>query len=334
MLKRLIYIPYYITNTSPKYLARLLRHAQRNGGGNYIYLLSDMLFCSLRYNIAFIDYFDFKFFHLNSDQRSEYMGAGAMYEFQLKMNPKKYRYVLSNKIEFLKKFNDVSGRRWASIDMIRKGDKTAMVLLNNTSEKIVLKNAEGQAGKEVEVLDTKNINLQNLIAKMEINNYTLAEEYVIQHDQLKLLSPSGLNTVRIVTQFHNDQVIILVARIRITVNSKTDNLSTGNIAAHVDLKTGKIAGAGIYVDTTKPDVYKHPVTQVNLIGFQLPYWKECIDMVKKAAMKIPENRSIGWDVAITNNGPVLIEGNHNWHYFIWQAPERKGYKKSALQFLE
>ncbi len=300
----------------------------------YVMLLSDMLYSSIRYNIAFIDYFDFKFFNLNKDQRSEYMGAGSQYEFQLKMNPKKYRRVLSNKIEFLKKFSDVSGRKWATKEMLQADDQLASILLNNHAGKIVLKNANGQAGRQVEIFDTLNVTKPELVKRMEEKKYTLAEEYVMQHDQLKLLSPSGLNTVRIVTQFHNNEIIILAARLRITVNSQTDNLSTGNIAAHIDLATGRIAGPGIYVDTTKPDVYKHPVTGAELIGFQLPYWEECKAMVTKAALRISENRSIGWDVAITNNGPVLIEGNHNWHYFIWQAPEKRGYKKSVLKYLD
>ncbi|OJY93357.1 MAG: hypothetical protein BGP13_17190 [Sphingobacteriales bacterium 40-81] len=313
---------------------KLLRHAKKSSNMGYVMLLSDMLYSSIRYNIAFIDYFDFKFFNLNKDQRSEYMGAGSQYEFQLKMNPKKYRRVLSNKIEFLKKFSDVSGRKWATKEMLQADDQLASILLNNHAGKIVLKNANGQAGRQVEIFDTLNVTKPELVKRMEEKKYTLAEEYVMQHDQLKLLSPSGLNTVRIVTQFHNNEIIILAARLRITVNSQTDNLSTGNIAAHIDLATGRIAGPGIYVDTTKPDVYKHPVTGAELIGFQLPYWEECKAMVTKAALRISENRSIGWDVAITNNGPVLIEGNHNWHYFIWQAPEKRGYKKSVLKYLD
>ena len=37
--------------------------------------------------------------------------------------------------------------------------------------------------------------------------------------------------------------------------------------------------------------------------------KEAFDMCKKASLKVPKLRYIGWDVAITENGPAIIEGN-------------------------
>ena len=46
----------------------------------------------------------------------------------------------------------------------------------------------------------------------------------------------------------------------------------------------------------------------------------------KAASEMPENSSVGWDIAITENGPELIEGNHNWCKLLWQLPVKKGLK--------
>jgi hypothetical protein len=66
------------------------------------------------------------------------------------------------------------------------------------------------------------------------------------------------------------------------------------------------------------------------VGFQVPFWPELIDMAKKAALHVPENRSIGWDIAVTENGPELIEGNHDWCKLVWQLPVKKG-MKSVLE---
>jgi hypothetical protein len=130
-----------------------------------------------------------------------------------------------------------------------------------------------------------------------------------------------------------NEVKFLGARLRITNDSFVDNLAAGNIAAAIDLDTGKVYGSGVYSDITKEDVEKHPITEVSIIGFQIPYWKETIEMVTKAALLHPENRSIGWDVAVTNNGPELLEGNHNWCKLLWQLPVKKGLKKELEKFI-
>ena len=45
-------------------------------------------------------------------------------------------------------------------------------------------------------------------------------------------------------------------------------------------------------------------------GFKIPQWEACVELVKEAALVVPEVRYIAWDVCITENyGPLLIEGN-------------------------
>lgn len=332
MLKRLLYIPYYLAKTPAGKLRANIRFVKQARKISAAHILGEMIFCSVRYNISFMDYFELRFFELPATERRTYVGSGAMYEFQLRMNPKKFRSVLSDKAEFLKKFNDLAGRTWVTLDTIRDNESKVDAILQNPTGKLVLKNAKGQAGQEVDICFTRDFDRHSLIRKMEEEKFDLLETYVSQNDELMRLSASGLNTIRIITQYHQGQVSVIAARLRISVNSKTDNLSTGNIAAHIDLEKGRIAGPGIYVDIAKPAVYQHPVTGVDLVGFELPFWKECLKLVKEAAVRIPENRSVGWDVAVTNQGPVLIEGNHNWHYFLWQMPEKKGYKETIKLF--
>ena len=53
---------------------------------------------------------------------------------------------------------------------------------------------------------------------------------------------------------------------------------------------------------------------------------EIIEITKKIALHRPENRGVGWDVALTENGPDIIEGNHNWCKILWQIPVDQGLK--------
>lgn len=70
----------------------------------------------------------------------------------------------------------------------------------------------------------------------------------------------------------------------------------------------------------------HPVTGVAIEGFQIPYWPETLALVREASERHPQNRSIGWDIVITPEGPGLIEGNHDRCKLVWQLPVGRGLK--------
>ena len=151
--------------------------------------------------------------------------------------------------------------------------------------------------------------------------------YINQHNQLNLLSPSGVNTIRIVTNFNNsNEFEFLAARIRISVNNIVDNMAAGNICAGIDLNSGIVNTKGFYSDITKPPVLAHPITKESIIGFEVPFWKEVLKLSKKASYVSPQNKSIGWDIVITEKGPFLLEGNHDWCKLVWQLPVEKGLK--------
>ncbi len=55
--------------------------------------------------------------------------------------------------------------------------------------------------------------------------------------------------------------------------------------------------------------YEHPISKEKIVGFNVPMFKEAVEMVKEAATVVPEMGYIGWDVAISEKGPVIVEGN-------------------------
>ena len=282
---------------------------------------------SLKYNISILEYFLFKFYELSDSEKETYVGTGYMYEYQLKMNPKKHREILENKLLFLKEYKSFIKHKFASLIEIKENPEKLHKILNNDSGKIVLKSATGQCGIGIEVRESKEFSQETLIDRLIETNNDFVEDFVQQHQKLNELSPSGLNTIRVITQLtKNNKVEILGARLRITINSSIDNLAAGNIAAPIDEETGIVNGPGVYSDITKNEEINHPVTGVQIIGFQVPFWKETIEMVTAAAILHTDNKSIGWDVAITDKGPELIEGNHDWCKLLWQLPVKKGLK--------
>jgi len=334
MVKRIVYLGYYFKELDRNKLKKFLDYVSHDYHISKIKLWMDIILSSIKYNISILDYFYFKFYELDNNERETYAGTGFMYEYQLFMNPKTERNILENKMLFLDKYSKFITHKHCSKKEFLKSVPKANYLIANNSGRIVLKSSDGQCGEGIEVINLELNKGDALVKKIKQTKNDLIEEFIIQHDDLMRLSPSGLNTVRIFTQLdQNNKVDILGVRLRITIDSYVDNLAAGNIAAPIDEDSGLINGPGVYSDITKKDEVKHPITEVSIIGFQIPFWKESLQMVKDAALLHPQNRSIGWDVAITNQGPELLEGNHNWCKLLWQLPVKKGLKNKLEQYI-
>ncbi|SLN52478.1 hypothetical protein ROA7450_02636 [Roseovarius albus] len=135
------------------------------------------------------------------------------------------------------------------------------------------------------------------------------------------LNPSSINTIRMITFLTHphsiktdvEPVLLDFAGVRAgRAGSCSDNLSNGGFMIEVDheagyLKRGRYAPehGGAFVD-------EHPDSKFPFVGFQIPYWEEAIELCFRTAMALPSVRSVGWDVAITDDGPLIIEGNCPW----------------------
>jgi hypothetical protein len=334
MIKKILYLGYYFKELDKDKLNKFLNFVSVQTKKPKIFIWFDMIISSLIYNISLLEYFNFKFFEISKAEKQTYAGTGFMYGYQLIMNPKKFRNVLENKLVFLNEYGLFVKHKFASINDLKNDSNFASDILANKSGKVVLKDSKGQCGNGIEVRKSIEFDSKSLVSRLIETSNDFVEEFVIQHDDLMKLSPSGLNTIRIITQINSEnEVAILGCRLRITINSSIDNLAAGNIAAPIDEMTGLVVGAGVYSDITKNDELIHPITGVKIIGFQIPYWTETISMVKNAALKNTNNKSIGWDVAITSEGPELIEGNHDWCKLLWQLPVKKGLKPILLSYL-
>lgn len=323
---------YYIKELNIQKFNRFLRYSSESYGRSKITLLADSVYSVFKYNISLMDYFSFRFYSMAGSERSKWAGTGYMYEYQLKMNPKGPREVLSDKIKFLSHFKLFIRRHFSDIQTLKSDRRKIEELLANKSGRLVIKGSRGQIGAEVEVINCIDYSPTSLIDYMGKKGYDLIEEYVVQHPALMDLSPSGLNTVRIITQLTGDHIDFLGGRLRISVNSPVDNMAAGNLAAAIDLKTGIVTGIGVFSDITKQEHSIHPLTGKPITGFVIPFWNEVIELAEKAALHTPENRSVGWDIAVTSEGPELIEGNHNWCKLLWQLPVKRGLRNELEKY--
>ena len=163
------------------------------------------------------------------------------------------------------------------------------------------------------------------------------EARLSNHSGLADLNLGALATVRILTA-RNEQGGIeaphAVFRMPQRVGAHVDNIHAGGIAAAVDLSTGGLGRAtdlGVSVDSAWHA--RHPVTGAAIEGRILPHWQAAIALVQRAHDRIGDRVAVGWDVAILEDGPCLIEGNGKPDVDLMQRPHRTGLGNSRFGVL-
>lgn len=118
------------------------------------------------------------------------------------------------------------------------------------------------------------------------------------------LHSGSVNTIRVMTVSGE----IMGAIVRVGAQGMVvDNVSSGGCYAPIDIKSGVVVSTGVDFNDQGDIIYTYD--HAVLPGFQIPVWNEVCNLVKDACKVIPEVPIVGWDVAITANGPLLIEGN-------------------------
>ena len=293
-------------------------------------LQKDIRNCKKKYKITVEDYINFDFDKLNDTQRSTYLTNGYMEEFVQRFNDENDLKKFKNKVEFDTIFKDYIKRDFCSTEDLTL-EKLKKFLKNK--EKAVYKPLDLALGEGFTIFDCHD-DVNDIYKEIKAKGSGIIEDYIVQHPDLEKISPS-VNTLRIVIFNTGKECKIITACLRMGVDKMVDNFCAGGIAAGIDLKTGKINTTAI--DKKKHRYKEHPVSKVKLVGFKIPYWKESIDLVKKCYTLIPTVRYIGFDVAITKDGPIIVEGNASLpDYMIMQSvsEEKRGLKPELDKILE
>jgi len=149
------------------------------------------------------------------------------------------------------------------------------------------------------------------------------QERVRNHEAIAALSGSRtVQTTRVVTLIERpgEEAAILFATLKVAggiVDTVVDNIHSGahgNGVAPIDVATGRVGTLLLPLPNGRGslDVDTHPRTGRAIRGFELPLWEETLDLARRAAACLGMLRTIGWDIAITPDGPVLLEGNSGW----------------------
>lgn len=191
---------------------------------------------------------------------------------------------------------------------------------------LILKPAGGTGGRGVRLLvlprhaagsapDCKYAFVNWLTNQIPAHGDWLVQERLFNHDRLRDISMNALSTTRITTMLDErgrPEVVAAVQRLPLDAATCIDNTSGGGLIAGIDETSGYLLPAKL--GRARGDLGRryavHPVSGGTIAGVELPFWTQSIELVRLAhAVAFREYTMVGWDVGITNGGPVLIEGN-------------------------
>jgi len=288
-------------------------------------IFCDMVWCGFRYQAGYLDYDLFHFWDLNGEQRSSVLTRGKNDKYVAALNDRAEWDTFEVKPLFLERFAPYVGRKW--LDLTAAGAEE-LEELGKELGRFLVKPRDGTHGDGVEIIQADQVSdWSALLERLRREGRTLCEEVIPQHPDVDKIWPGSIDTARIVTILKDGKAHVVAAYLRVGNGPRpVDNFNNGGMVTPVDRRTGVILSpardkAGVLYE-------RHPVTGTQFQGYQLPLWDKVLELVDAAAQVVPSVRYVGWDVAITPTGAVLVEGNqypgHDIYHLPGQDPSKIG----------
>ncbi len=299
----------------------VLKNAHDRSGKSKVSIFFDMVNCFIKYKAGYQDYVIFELWDVPKEKRGTYLTRFKSKKFVTFMNDDSFTYLFDDKSAFNIKFKDYIGREF--IDLEKASVEEVETYFNSRAKSFAkIKDASGGAGCAL-ILHSDYKDSKEYSEYLLKNNYTTIEDVIENHPEVGKLHPSSINTLRTITFLDakgEAHVVFAVFKMG------RDGRVVDNYGLHgpVDLETGKFIYPAHSGDTKAGQHYtKHPNTGYEIIGFEIPYFQELKELAKQAAKVVPEVRYVGWDIAITPTGPVIIEGNNYCAHDFWQLPGQR-----------
>lgn len=254
------------------------------------------------------DYFMHNFHELSWKERNRFFTLRRLNFFKRHANPQDLWYMLNDKVKFNEIFDGFLKRKWCAINKV-SCDEFADTF--SKCDKIIVKPIGGNCGKGIYTVDVNSENLKSVYKKIleEANGEeVIVEEYFYQKGILHEINPNSLNTLRVSTVKINGRNELCEAYFRTGCgDSVVDNFHSGGIIFPINNETGKCY-SGFNILGERVDI--HPLSKVHIAGMTIPHWEEIKELCYKAHNILPEELHwIGWDVCLSDDDILLIEGN-------------------------
>jgi len=303
---RLKYLLNRARRLSPANLLGFARAISRSSGRPRLFIVIDMLWCSVVYETGFQDYFDWDFHLLTRRERRTYMTHPKSNHLVERYNQPAFRHTFRDKIEFDTAFAPYVGREWLDV---RTASADELRAFAERHGRIMAKVPDSLSGlgirshRAADVTDWSAFR-DELLAGRQF----LVEEFITQHPDMASLNPSSVNSLRMITFCEDGRTTLLAAVLKIGNGGDVDNFSANGMYTMLDDEG--VAHHPAF-DAAGGTFAVHPLSGTSIVGFRVPLFAATRALLDEVAPVVPQMPYIGWDVAIGPDRPMLIEGNPN-----------------------
>lgn len=284
-----------------------IREIHKETGRASAAIFLDMIWCIFRYGVGYLDYHVFGFAYVRGKkQRRTFMTMNDNLALVRRVNQAEYRGCFKNKLKFWSLFSDFNGRAYLNLE---ESDAAALEEFVQAHGTVFAKPVDDFGGHGVQKICAGTVvDFSTLYEELKASGSVLVEEEIVQHPEMNRLNPSCINTLRMVTLVKDGQPHLMYSLIRVGDGTRVvDNISSGGMYAPV-WEDGKIAKPA-FCDATGLYYENHPATGTAFVGFEIPDYDKAVELVERAALVVEQVKYVGWDVALSERGPVLVEGN-------------------------
>lgn len=268
----------------------------------------DIWFCWFAYGFLPEEYICYEFENKSYKERKEFASDVEKSQYVFRMNDISDIQILNDKVktyQLLKKYY-----RRDAICIKNTDDYEQYSKFIQKHPVFVKKNSYESTGRSVELVDLSSDGRDagEVFKQIIRDGKHILEERVIQSHYTSALHKSSVNTIRCIAFNTKEGVVDKYYFMKVGQGgSFIDNGGAGGILVGIDRETGRLNTDGF--DEYNKRYVKHPDTGIVFKGYQLPEWNELRALCKELSAKLPKVKFIGWDLAHTDKGWIVIEGN-------------------------
>lgn len=340
-----IYNPWIIQNIKQKLEARAKTRPDIAGGRSIEDIFAIATYDYWQYGIDTPEEFSHEQLGASHDKKCRYITCRNRFKYIDYLNKKEDMHLLRNKWHAYLLLKDAYRREVLLLES--EQDFPAFEAFCQRHPTFVVKPVGLGLSLGVRKVDVENANLHTLFDQLFIEIETenghwnsgtekgvLVEELIEQGEEMAMLHPASVNSVRMLTiNLGDGDIRLWYPYVRIGVGGHfISSAATGSIVAGINAGTGVVYSTGFDKLGRITDV--HPDTHFTIKGIKIPRWGQLCQKAIEMSKRLPTLRYIGWDFVYDKDGEwIVMEGNENAGISSSQLIHHRGMREEFEQLI-